>query len=223
MNRNQVLLGIIVLALVALGAFAWYTTHDSGELAPPSATTADQSATPGDYAVTLGSPDAPIKLIEYAAPMCPICANFDMNEFPRLKSQYIDTGKVFYTFRVFPIGNPDIGAEGIARCLPKAQYLPFIDFLYRNQDKWDPDGHVILDVRASLVAMAATTGMSADQAGRCIDDKDTQARTMRIAQEGAARYGVNGTPTFILDERVAYTGEWPWAALKAALDAKLPK
>ena len=222
MNRNQVLLGIIVLALIALGGFAWYTTRDNADEAPPVvADTA--SAIPADYAITLGSPNAPIKLIEYAAPMCPICANFDMNEFPKLKSEYIDTGKVFYTFRVFPIGNPDIGAEGIARCLPKAQYFPFIDFLYRNQDKWDPDGHTILDVRAAMIAMAATTGMPEDKAGQCIDDKTTQDRTMRIAQEGTARYGVNGTPTFILDEKVAYTGEWPWIAMKAALDARLPK
>ena len=222
MNRNQVLLGIIVLALIALGIFAWYTSHDSGDTTAPAAPGAE-AAIPSDYEFTLGSPTAPIKMIEYAAPMCPICAAFDMNEFPKLKAEYIDTGKVFYTFRVFPIGNPDFGAEGIARCLPKPQYFPFIDFLYRNQAKWDPDGHTILDVRAALIDMAATTGMPEDKAASCIDDKDTQARTMRVAQDGASRYGVSGTPTFIVDEQIAYTGEWPWAALKAALDAKLPK
>ena len=135
MNRNQVLLGIIVVALIALGGFAWYTSHDTGDTTAP-ATTGTEAAIPGDYEFTLGSPTAPIKMIEYAAPMCPICAAFDMNEFPKLKAEYIDTGKVFYTFRVFPIGNPDFGAEGIARCMPKSQYFPFIDFLYRNQDKW---------------------------------------------------------------------------------------
>ncbi len=218
MNRNQVLFGIIVLALIGLGLFAWYTTHESGVEIPPAGDTI-----PADYAFTLGTPDAPIKMVEYAAPMCPICARFDINEFPKLKADYIDTGKVFYTFRVFPIGNPDLGAEGIARCLPKAQYFPFIDFLYRNQDKWDPDGHDIPDVRAALIAMAGTTGMSAEQAGRCIDDKDTQARTLRIAQDAMARYSVSGTPTFIVDGDKAYTGEWPWGLLKAALDAKLPK
>lgn len=220
MNRNQVLFGIIVLALIGLGLFAWYTTHESGVEIPPAAA---GDTIPADYAFTLGTPDAPIKMVEYAAPMCPICARFDINEFPKLKADYIDTGKVFYTFRVFPIGNPDLGAEGIARCLPKAQYFPFIDFLYRNQDKWDPDGHDIPDVRAALIAMAGTTGMSAEQAGRCIDDKDTQARTLRIAQDAMARYSVSGTPTFIVDGDKAYTGEWPWGLLKAALDAKLPK
>ena len=222
MNRNQVLLGIIVVALIALGGFAWYTSHDTGDTTAP-ATTGTEAAITGDYEFTLGSPTAPIKMIEYAAPMCPICAAFDMNEFPKLKAEYIDTGKVFYTFRVFPIGNPDFGAEGIARCMPKSQYFPFIDFLYRNQDKWDPDGHTILDVRAALISMAGVAGMPADRAAQCIDDKGTQSRTMRVAQDGAARYGVTGTPTFIVDEQVAYTGEWPWAALKAALDAKLPK
>ncbi|MEI9989624.1 MAG: DsbA family protein [Rhizomicrobium sp.] len=220
MNRNQVLLGIIVLALVGLGIFAWYTSHERDDETPSADA---QAATPADYEFTLGSPDAPIKMIEYAAPMCPICARFDMNEFPRLKAEYIDTGKVFYTFRVFPIGDPDIGAEGIARCLPRSRYFAFIDFLFRNQEKWDPDGHTILDVRAALIAMAATTGMPEDKAGQCIDDKDTQARTLRIAQDGATRYGVNATPTFIVDGQKAYSGEWPWTAMKAALDAKLLK
>ncbi len=66
-------------------------------------------------------------------------------------------------------------------------------------------------------------GSFASSAANCIDDKDTQSRTMRIAQDGATRFGVNGTPTFIVDGQKAYVGEWDWSDLKAALDAKLPK
>jgi protein-disulfide isomerase len=225
MNRNAVLLGIVGLAIVALGVFAWYTMSDSGDQAPTAIAGADDIAPviSADYERTLGSPKAPIKMIEYAAPMCPICANFNRNEFPSLKAQYIDTGKVYYVFRVFPIGNPDFGVEGIARCLPKAQYFPFLDMMYRNQDKWDPDGHEIPDVRAAILNMAALAGMPSDRAARCIDDKDTIARTTQIAQDATARYAVSGTPTFIVDGENVYSGEWPWDQLKALLDAKLRK
>ncbi len=222
MNRNHILLGIVVLALVALGVFAWYTlSGNSGGTLPVVADAT--GAIPSGYDRTLGSPNAPIKIIEYAAPMCPICASFNANEFPKLKAEYIDTGKVFYTFRVFPIGNPDFGAEGLARCLPAAQYFSFIDFLYRNQDKWDPDGHDIPDVRGALLHMAAVFGMDKSQANRCIDDKAAQARINKVAQDAAARYGVSGTPTFVVDNQVTYSGEWPWELLKPELDTKLGK
>ncbi len=224
MNRNTVLLGIIGAALIGLGVFAWYTFSDGGE-EPAPAPAADPNApiVSADYERTLGAPSAPIKMIEYAAPMCPICARFDMNEFPKLKAQYIDTGKVLYIFRVFPIGNPDYGAEGLARCMPKDQYFSFIDMMYRNQEKWDPDGHVIPDVRAAMIAVAGTAGMPPDKAGRCINDKDTIARTTQIAQDAAARFGVTGTPTFVVDGENVYSGEYPWDQLKALLDAKLAK
>jgi protein-disulfide isomerase len=223
-NRNTVLLGIIVLALVALGVFAYVTFSENGPDQPVAAVDTNTAPMiPAGYDNTLGNPNAPIKLIEYAAPMCPICAAFDMREFPKLKAEYIDTGKVFYTFRVFPIGNPDYPAEGIARCLPRAQYFPFIDMLYRNQDKWDPDGHEIADVPGALVKMAAVAGMPADKAQTCMMNKVTQDRTNQIAADAQTRYNVSGTPTFIVDGKPAFTGEWPWEQLKPALDARLKK
>ncbi|HEY0107052.1 MAG TPA: thioredoxin domain-containing protein [Rhizomicrobium sp.] len=222
MSRNQILLGILVLALLALGAIAWYAIGDKPDT-PAVAVVNGAAGLPAGYERTLGSPTAPIKMIEYAAPMCPICAAFDMREFPRLKSQYIDTGKVFYIFRVFPIGAPDLAVEGIARCLPSDQYFTFIDTMYRNQDKWDPDGHDIADVRAAIVAMAGRTGMSSDEAARCMDDKTTEQRTLQVAQDATSRFGVNGTPTFIIDGEPVYSGEYPWDLLKDQLDRRLAK
>ena len=223
MNRNVILFGIIGVALIALGVFAYITFSDSSPDQPMAALDTGAVTIPPSYDATLGDPSAPIKLVEYAAPMCPICAAFNANEFPKLKAGYIDAGKVFYVYRVFPIGNPDYAAEGIARCLPKSQYLPFIDTLYRNQDKWDPDGHDIPDVSAALVKMAAIPGLSDDKARQCMLDKITQARTNQVASDASARYNVSGTPTFILDGKPGFVGEWPWPALKAILDTKLAK
>jgi len=225
MNRTTVLLGIIAAALLAVAGFGWYVYSGGDDDAPPLKPAVDSAAPviSAAYERTLGSPNAPLKLIEYAAPMCPVCARFDMNEFPKLKAQYLDTGKVYYIFRVFPIGNPDYGVEGIARCLPKDRYFAFIDMMYRNQEKWDPDGHEIPDVRAAMIAMAGTAGMPADQAARCVGDQDTIAKTTQIAQDATVRFGVNGTPSFIMDGELVYSGEYPWDRLKALLDAKLQK
>ncbi len=215
MSRNQIMLGAFVAALIALAGIGWYAmrgtvSHGGGQV----------SAT-GEH--TLGSPTAPIRIVEYASPMCPICAAFNNNEFPRLKSEYIDTGKVFYTFRVFPIGAPDIAVEGIARCLPQDRYFAFTDMMYRNQDKWDPDGHAIADVRAAIIAMAAKAGLPADAAARCIEDKAAQQRTVQVGKDAQAQYGVAGTPTFVIDGEPVYSGEYPWDLLKDQLDRRLAK
>ena len=114
---------------------------------------------------TMGNPKAPVTVIEYGAPTCPICAHFDANEFPQLKKKYIDTGKVFYVFRVFPLRPMDGDVEKMARCLPEDKYFAFIDLLFRNQPKWDAAEYPGIDgsFMAELVKHGPDCGMSAEQ------------------------------------------------------------
>jgi len=218
-SRNQVLIGIIVLALLTLGA-GFYFYEQSG---PPdvAAAVAGGGAVPGDR--TLGSTKAPITIIEYAAPMCPHCARFNAEVIPLLKTNYIDTGKVFYIFRVFPIGAADVPAEALARCQPKDSYFGFIDLLFRNQDKWDPENPGVTDVRGGLVSLSRIAGMSAEQADACMNNQDEQRRIMAVAQDASARYGITGTPTLIINGEVEQAGGMPWTVLKSKLDSLLAK
>ena len=218
MSRNQVLIGIIVLALLTLGA-GFYFYEQSG---PPDvvAAVAGGGVVPGDR--TMGSSRAPITIIEYAAPMCPHCARFNAEVIPLLKSNYIDTGKVFYIFRVFPIGPADVPAEALARCQPAASYFGFIDLLFRNQDKWDPENGVT-DVHGALVSLSRIAGMSAEQADACMNNQDEQKRIMAVAQDASARYGITGTPTLIINGEVEQAGGMAWTALKSKLDSLLAK
>jgi protein-disulfide isomerase len=217
-SRNQVLIGIIVLALLTLGA-GFYFYEQSG---PPdvAAAAVRGSAIPGDR--TMGSSKAPITVIEYAAPMCPHCARFNAEVIPLLKSGYIDTGKVFYIFRVFPIGAADIPAEALARCQPAESYFGFIDLLFRNQDKWDPENGVT-DVHGALLSLSRIAGMSAEQADACMNNQDEQKRIMAVAQDASARYGISGTPTLIINGEVEQAGGMPWTVLKSKLDSLLAK
>jgi protein-disulfide isomerase len=217
-SRNQVLIGVIILALLTLGA-GFYFYEQSG---PPDviAAVSGGGAVPGDR--TLGSSQAPITLIEYAAPMCPHCARFNAEVIPLLKSNYIDTGKVFYIFRVFPIGAADVPAEALARCQPKESYFGFIDLLFRNQDKWDPENGVT-DVHGALVSLSRIAGMSAEQADACMNNQDEQKRIMAVAQDASARYGITGTPTLIINGEVEQAGGMAWTALKSKLDSLLAK
>jgi len=216
-SRNQVLLGIVVLALLALGVGYYFYTQSSP---PPVVAVVNNGVVPGDR--TLGSPKAPITLIEYAAPMCPHCAHFNADVVPHLISDYVNTGKVYYVFRVFPIGAADVPAEELARCQPADNYFQFIDLLFRNQAKWDPENGVT-DVHAALVALGRIAGMSPEQVDACMNNQDEQKRIMAVAQDAVARYGVSGTPTLVINGEVQEAGGMPWTVLKAKLDSMLAK
>ncbi|HUN68135.1 MAG TPA: thioredoxin domain-containing protein, partial [Burkholderiales bacterium] len=173
---------------------------------------------------TLGNANAPIKMLEYAAPTCPHCAHFAMTVMPLIKQQYIDTGKVFYIFRTFPLSAADGAVEAIARvCLPADKYFEFLDLMFRNQPKWDPDGYQVPDVGAAIKQMARVKGVSPEQADRCMTDKNEQERINQVAQDAVNRYNIQGTPTFVINGTVVQAGEASWPELKKRLDTMLSK
>ena len=171
---------------------------------------------------TLGSPNAPIMMIEYAAPSCPHCAHFNEAVLPLIKKNYIDTGKVFYIFRTFPLMPADGAAEAIARCLPADNYFQFLDLVFRNQKVWDPE-YRVTDVRGGLIQVARIAGMSAEKVDQCISDKDEQDRINRVAQDGETKYNIQGTPTYVINGEVVQAQEATWPALQARFDSLLSK
>ncbi len=153
MNRVTILIGVIVAALIALSLGVYFVLKPGVPPAPTpggakaGVTDYDRNARQSQGADRAMRSNTPRRCVRSAPPSTP-------TNFPRLKAEYIDTGKVFYVFRVFPIGAPDYPRRG-HRALPAQrgeQYFPFLDMMYRSQDKWDPDGHEIPDVRAAILA-----------------------------------------------------------------------
>ncbi len=201
MNRKQLLIGLVAVAVIALGVAAYFVFFSSpASDAVPSAGPLAITLSKEDR--TLGSPKAPLTVLEYAAPTCPHCAHFDMDIFPQFKQHYVDTGKVFFIFRVFPLNAVDVAAESMARCLPEDNYFQFLDLLYRNQPKWDPDGYNIPDVHAALVQMGKVAGMTAEQVDRCIANQAEAKRVQDVGTDAQTRYGVSGTPTFVMNGQI---------------------
>lgn len=219
MKRKPLLYGIVGIAVVGVLAAAWFVFYGGNSI--------DTTATPADQAKvtvistdrTLGNPKAPIVMVEYAAPTCPICARFNNELFSQLKANYIDTGKVYYVFRVFPLQSVDVAAEAMARCLPEKSYFQFIDLLYRNQPLWDPDGYQIPDVHGALVKMGRMAGMSPEQVDQCIGNQQEQQRITAVGQDATAQYEINGTPTFIVNGQIHSTFA-NWQELKDYLDSR---
>jgi len=220
-TRNQFIITLVAIAIIAAavaGYFIWSpgSADDSIVANGPSANitlVADDR--------TLGNPKAKVLMVEYAAPTCPHCAHFNETIFPLLKKTYIDTGKVFYVFRVYPLNQLDGAAEAMARCLPAESYFQFIDLLFRNQPKWDPE-YGVADPRAGLVQMGRIAGMSEDQVNKCIDDKAQADRINKVATEALTKYNLNATPTFVTAGQV-HAGAYTWQDLQTFLDSQLKK
>ena len=221
-SRKQVLIALVCVAiLVAAGAAYFILTGSSSSNSVVPQANERFGVQVTSYDRTLGSPKAPILMLEYAAPSCPHCAHFNEAFFPALKQQYIDTGKVYYIFRVYPLSAADVAAESIARCLPADNYFSFIDLLFRNQMKWDPE-YRVPDVRAALVDMAKIAGMGQAQTDGCISDQAAAQKITQVGQDATAKYGVSSTPTFIVNGQVHGPFE-STDELKAFLDPMLPK
>jgi protein-disulfide isomerase len=215
-RKTWIILGVVA-ALLA-GGGAWYFLGGSGD----SAAAAPQAADPiTDQDMTMGNPKAKVVFIEYAAPMCPHCAHFNSEIMPGIKKDYIDTGKVLYVFRVFPIGAPDGVAEKLARCLPKAKYFPFMDQLFHNQPQWDPE-YGVQDVASALLQQARTAGMSEEQFNTCVADTKQEAIINKVASDGQARYNITGTPTIVVNGVNVSPGRVPnLEQMRGFLDAAL--
>lgn len=204
-RKSWIVLGLVAVLAVASGA--WYALGGSSEGAAAAAQTgASDPITAHD--MTMGNPKAKVVFIEYAAPMCPHCAHFNNDIMPEIKKAYIDTGKVFYVFRVFPIGAPDGVAEKLARCMPKAKYFPFMDQLFHNQQQWDPE-YGVQDVRGALLQQARIAGMSEEQFNACNADTKEEAIINQVASDGQAKYNITGTPSIIVNGINAFPGAVP--------------
>jgi protein-disulfide isomerase len=143
--------------------------------------------------LSVGSPDAPVEIIEYASLTCPHCANFRNNTYPILKERYVDTGQVRMVLREFPLDPLAAAGFMLARC-DEDQTYAIIDMLFETQRQW-AGAERPLD---ALAGMMRQVGFSQEKFESCLRDQATYDRIMAVAAEGREQ-GVNSTPTFVVD------------------------
>ena len=222
MSRKTIWIVLGLLLVLAGGAGAWFWSNSGSSSLDATTVGSGPGYVLTDHDRTLGNSKAPVVLIEYAAPSCPICAAFNAQTFPQFKTNYIDTGKVYYVFRLFPLRADDCNAEKIARCLPADKYLAFIDLLFRNQPLWDVENGVT-DVHGGLVKVGRIAGISADQVDKCMNNPAEDKIINDVAKDGAAKYNITGTPTIVVDGNSLGSRFIPYDELTKALDAAIAK
>ncbi len=143
----------------------------------------------------IGDSAAPVTIIEYASLTCSHCATFTLETFPYLKKEYIDTGKVYYAMREFPLDNLAFAASMLARCAPKEQYYDILDLFFAQQRKWaftqDPLGN--------LKAMARQIGYNDKTFEECLSNQDIIKGVNESRDRAHTEFGVKATPTFFIN------------------------
>jgi protein-disulfide isomerase len=218
-SRKAIIAAVVIAVAAGGAALVW---HLNGQSSTTPALAADVKGanyvvTPDD--MTMGNPKAKVVLIEYAAPRCPHCAHFAEETFPPLKKNYIDTGKVFYVFRVLPLAAADGVAEKLARCQPREKYFEFMDNLFRSQREWD-DMYGVTDVRGGLLKQWQKFGKTEAEFEVCIADTKRDAIINQVAQDGVERYKLSSTPSLVING-VLTPDVAEYAPLAKALDAAL--
>ena len=147
--------------------------------------------------MALGRADAPVTIIKYASMTCPFCRQFQIDAFPELKRQYIDTGKVRFILREFPIGFQSGAATVALRCVPEAKYFQAYDKLMRQQSVW-----VSMDVRTDpILKVAGEVGLTRAQFDACRENQ-MLVRDLNAIKERGRTLGIVGTPNFFINGRL---------------------
>lgn len=140
-----------------------------------------------------GSKDAPVVIVEYASTTCGHCATFHNTTFKELKAKYIDTGKVRFVTREFPLNPVDMGAYMLARCSDDRRDA-VVSLLFAQQKAWANDKPL-----AGLSQILRQTGMSAERFESCLKDQALYNKLSEARDIAAKDFGVNSTPTFFIN------------------------
>jgi protein-disulfide isomerase len=147
--------------------------------------------------MAIGPANATVTITEYASMTCPHCANFNETVFPKIKSEFIDSGKVRYVFREFPLDIKAAAGAMLARCIAKddaPKYFAVVDLLFRQQNEW-----VMKNTTETLTRIGKQAGLSQQQVEDCLKDQallDKIAADQKYANEVLK---VNSTPTFFIN------------------------
>ncbi len=142
----------------------------------------------------LGKEDAPVTVVEYASMTCPHCAHFHETTYPELKKRYIDTGKVRFIFREFPLDPLAAGASMLARCADKEQFFPLIETLFQQQSKWAVEKPI-----PQLLAIAKQAGFSEEKFKACLSDQKMLDAMQAEQKRATDKFQVNSTPTLFVN------------------------
>src|SRR6202163_3835912 len=168
--------------------------------------------------MALGPANASVTITEFASMTCPHCANFTETVFPKIKSEYIDSGKIRFVFREFPLDIKAAAGSMLARCIAKddaGKYFAVIDMLFKQQNDW-----VIKNTTETLIRIGKQAGLSQQQVEDCLKDQALLDKIAADQKFAAEVLKVNSTPTFFINGEIV-KGETSFEEFDKRIKAQL--
>ena len=156
-----------------------------------------------DSDFSIGDPDAPVTIIEYASMSCIHCANFHNNTLGDLKKEYVDTGKVRFVFRDFPFNYPALAGSMMMRCIPNDVRYDYMNALYKLRKDW-----VFRDnskTREELYKIMQSGGMQLSDFDACLGDINLENDLLEGVMNAQREFNIRTTPSFIINGEL-YSG-----------------
>ena len=151
-----------------------------------------------DDEIFLGNNNAKIVVIEYASMTCIHCANFHKEVYPKIKKNYIDTNKIKFIYRDFPLDKQALFGSVLAKCAPKEKYFDFVKLILTTQKKWIANDDTFIDKLTNIGKLA---GLNENKINACFNDEqivDGIIKTRTLAEE---KYNISSTPSLIINEK----------------------
>ena len=146
----------------------------------------------------LGNKNAKIVVIEYASMTCIHCATFHKQVYPKIKKNYIDTNKIKFIFRDFPLDKQALFASVLAKCAPKDKYFNFVKLILTNQEKWISNDDTFMNKLRNIGKLA---GLNENKINSCFKDEKMVDNIIRTRSIGEEKYNINSTPSLIINEK----------------------
>jgi len=200
-TRRYVLIGTTALiAVLAGGGYEFWNSPDTAaaQSGPSGEVPMADLLVPGPLGDEIqGQADAPVTIVEYASMTCPHCSHFHETTYPEMKKKYIDTGKVRFVFREFPLDPLALAASMLARCAGKDKYFPLIDAFFAQQKDW-----VVQKALQPMFAIAKQAGFTQQTFDQCLANHQLEQGLVGERTRATQKFNVNSTPTFFINGKV---------------------
>lgn len=170
-----------------------------------------ETGTWGD--IVYGSADAPVTIVEYASLTCPHCATFSKTTFPKLKEEFIDTGKVRFIYRNYVMNGIDMIASTVARCRDEETTKRLMTVFFSRQGEWAR----AQDINGAMASIARrTANMSRSEFDKCASNREMMANLTEMTKIAQQDFQVGATPTIFVEG--LDVADFRWENLKGILD-----
>lgn len=212
-----VIAGAAALVIIA-GAIWWTMQGTTPEAAQKDEATADQIDTSSIVEMTMGPEDAKVTVIEYASFTCPYCANFHVDQFKKLKADYIDQDKIHFVYRDVYFDQLGLWASMVARCGGEEKFFGIADMIYKQQRDWIGEGDPV-QAGDALRRIGKVAGLGADEVNACLENEDRARTLVAWFKKNAEADDIDSTPTLLVNGQKY--GNMSYADLSKLIDKKL--